>query len=102
MYYTNKMNDTSISLRLTDALARALAAESSARGVAKSLLVREAVATYLAAPGTSRIGEHLITAAEFARAWKARPALTAEEGREFADDIARARNELGAPTDPWA
>ena len=96
------MNDTSISLRLTEALARALAEESSARGVAKSLLVREAVAIYLAAPRTSPTGGGAITASEFARVWRTLPALTAEEGREFADDIERARRELGAPTDPWA
>jgi hypothetical protein len=57
------MKDDQITLRLPRALARALADRARQRAVPKSLLVREALEAYLAAPtalhgaGWERVGE---------------------------------------------
>lgn len=94
------MKDAHLTLRLPDALARELERAAEERGVPKSMVVREAVATYLVTP-SARPLPRLMPAAEFLQLWKSRPRLTPDEAAEFAKDIAAARAEVVPPEDPW-
>ena len=91
------MKDSHVTLRLSPDLARALARCARDRGMSKSHVVREAVATYLRAPPVT---PRRLTAAELAEHWPALPRLTTDEARAFADDLSAARGELPAP-DAW-
>jgi hypothetical protein len=85
----------SLTLRLPADLARALSRWARTRGLAKSQVVRDAVAAYLAggapAAGTARA---VVTAAELARRWETLPHLTRDEAAAFARDLAAARRDL--------
>lgn len=94
------MKDAHLTLRLPDALARELERAADARGVPKSMVVREAVATYLVTP-SARPLPRLLPSADFARLWQARPRLSPEDAAEFEKDIAAGRAEEIPPEDPW-
>jgi hypothetical protein len=95
------MKDDHITLRLPRALARAVARWASDRGIAKSQVVREAVARYLephsTLPAAPAVGG---TAADLLTVWSRRPALSPEDARALADDVDEARR-LPAPRAPW-
>ncbi len=94
------MKDSHLTLRLPDDLARALERAAEERGVAKSMLVREAVSQYLAgAPATP--SKRVMTLDEFIKKWESRPKLTPEESEEYARNIEQARAELLPLRDPW-
>lgn len=95
------MKDAHLTLRLPDDLARALERAAEERGVAKSMLVREAVSRYLAgAPATPP--KPAMTLGEFIDRWEARPTLSPEESEEYAAAIEAARAELLPLRDSWA
>ncbi len=94
------MQDSHLTLRLPDDLNRELERAAVARGVPKSMVVREAVARYLAS-GPMREIVRPMSAAEFARVWTAAPHLTREEADAYAEDIAAARAELPPLRDSW-
>jgi hypothetical protein len=89
------MKDSHLSLRLPAALGRALAKRAREAGVARSHLVREAVAGYLTGPRAP--ARPVVTAAELAERWSALPRLGPEEAAAFGDDLAAARAALPAP-----
>jgi len=91
------MKDSHVTLRLSPELARTLARWARDRGMSKSHVVREAVATYLRAPPVDPRG---LTAAELAERWSTLPRLAPDEAGAFADDLNAARRELPAP-DAW-
>jgi predicted transcriptional regulator len=92
------MKNSHLTLRLPADLARALARWARARGVPKSLVVREAVTRYLnpAAAVTSPV-----TAGELAIKWPLLPRLTREEADSLDADIVAARRELPPLAAPW-
>lgn len=96
------MKDSHLTLRLPAELARALARLARGRGVAKSQVAREAVASYLApatsleGPGASRV-----TARQLAARWPGVPHLTPEEAGELAADLAASREGVPVPRTPW-
>jgi hypothetical protein len=94
------VNEKLLSLRLPKALERQLARAAAERDVAKSLLVREAVAAYLGTRPSSE-AVHVMRASEVVRLWESLPSLTSDERAAFADDIAEARRGLREPADPW-
>ena len=81
------MKNAHLTLRLPEALARALARAARALGVPKSQVAREAVARYLV-PTTPGEGERVVRARDLARRWGALPHLTDAEpgGRERQGD----------------
>jgi hypothetical protein len=89
------MKDAHLSLRLPEALVRGIARRARESGLARSHLVREAVAAYLAGPRAP--ARHDLTAAELAEHWTRLPRLTPEEAAAFADDLAESRAGLPAP-----
>jgi predicted transcriptional regulator len=95
--------DGHLTLRVSKALARALARRARERGVPRSQVVREAVAGYLAGePGPLALEPgRVVTAAELAAKWRALPRLTAAEADDFAEEIEAARNAVPAPPAPW-
>lgn len=95
------MNEKLISLRLPKALERQLARAAAARDIAKSSLVREAVAAYLGAR-TSAQEVPVMRASDVVKLWESLPSLTSDERAAFADDIDDARRGLREPRDPWA
>jgi hypothetical protein len=94
------MKDSHITLRVSEALSQALERAAEARGIAKSMLVREAVAQYLVGAPPERSTPPMTLDAFIAR-WRTLPRLSAEEAQAYADDIEAARAELPAPRDPW-
>ena len=95
------MKDSHLTLRLPEALARALARWARTRGVPKSEVAREAVARYLAQPGHAEDAGRRLTAAELAARWPLLPRLTATEAAAFARDLGRHRKSLPAVRPPW-
>lgn len=95
------MKDSHLTLRLPDELARALERAAEERGVAKSMLVREAVSQYLAG-APAKPAKPAMTLDEFIKKWESRPKLTPEESEAYAADIEAARAELLPVRDPWA
>ncbi len=95
------MKDAHLTLRLPEALARALARSARALGVPKSHVAREAVARYLA-PGTATPIERTVSASDLAGRWPSLPRLTPTEAEEFAAELTRARQTLPPPAVPWA
>ena len=89
------MKTSHVTLRLPRELARALTRWARERGVAKSHVVREAVAAYLSAGPAA--APRPVSAAALAERWSALPRLTPEEAATLADDIAAAREGLPAP-----
>ncbi|MFI5208037.1 MAG: CopG family transcriptional regulator [Gemmatimonadales bacterium] len=95
------MKDSHLTLRLPRDLARTLARWARTRGVAKSALVREVLAAYLApaaAAGPSRPG---VTAGELAARWGTLPRLTVLDAAALERDVAAAREALPPPRAPW-
>lgn len=92
--------DTHLTLRLPAALTEALDRVAAARGTARSAVVREALASYLA--GAPRTPVRLMPAEEFSRVWASLPHLTPEEASAYADDIRAARASYPPERDPWA
>ena len=96
------MKDSHLTLRLPAELARALARLARARGLPKSQVAREAVASYLApaappeGPGPSRV-----TARQLAARWPGVPHLTPEEAGDLAADLTAARDGVPAPRTAW-
>ena len=94
------MKDAHLTLRLPEDLARTLERAADARGVAKSMVVREAVTEYLAGHGPRAVVP-TARARDVANLWRAIPPLGAEQGNAFARDIEASRDELAPPHDPW-
>jgi len=103
------MQDEHLTLRLSRALARALARRARERGVPKSQVARDAVGRYLAAsdatpsssPPPAPPQVHRLTAAELLARWESIPWLSATEAGELAVDLAAAREGLAPPGSPW-
>ncbi len=93
------MKDAHLTLRLPEALARALSRSARARGVPKSHVAREAVAQYLTPIATP--SERVVRAGDLATRWGALPRLTAAEADEFAKELRRARKTLPPPSAAW-
>ena|SRR5690348_5521390 len=98
------MRDMHLTLRLSRDLARAVSRWAKAHGVAKSQLVRDAVAAYvgvaLAAPAPSdQIG--VLTARAAAARWASLPHLSPEEAGGLAGGIAASRTSLPRVSSPW-
>jgi predicted transcriptional regulator len=94
------MKDAHLTLRLPDALARALARLARATGMPKSQVAREAVARYVAAT-PSLATERVVRAGELARRWSSLPRLTVDEAAELEADLRRARKTVPLPAAPW-
>ena len=94
------MKESHLTLRLSDALARALERSARERGVAKSHVAREAVARYLAptGPGPSNV---LVRGADILARWSELPRLTVAEATDLAREIRGARKALPPPKPPW-
>jgi len=95
------MTDTPFSVRLPSELTDALDRRAAERGVGRSMVVREAVATYLTAappPPTVR----LMPVAAFLEIWPSAPKLSPEEAASYAADLRADRESLGPLDDPWA
>jgi predicted transcriptional regulator len=95
------MKDSHLTVRLPRELARALGKWARERGVAKSVLVREAVAGYLAPPPATDAGVRVVTAAEAAVRWKRIPRLSPDDSTTFAADIAAAVRAVPPPRTAW-
>ena len=94
------MKDSHITLRLSESLAQALERAAAARGIAKSMLVREAVAQYLVGAPYERAAPRM-TLDEFIARRRTRPRLSPEEADSYAHDMEAARTELMPLRDPW-
>jgi predicted transcriptional regulator len=94
------MKNAHLTLRLPKELANALERAAEESGMAKSMLVREAVSQYLAGalPTTPK---RVMTLDEFIKQWEARPKLTPDESEAYARNIEQARAELLPLRDPW-
>lgn len=93
------MNHTHITLRLPEKLARDIATWARARGVPKSQLVREAVASYGQTGSSPALP--VLTARDLAARWRSVPRLTTAEAADFAADIADGRSQLPPAPAPW-
>jgi hypothetical protein len=96
------MKASHLTLRLPADLARALVHLARGRGLPKSQLVREAVASYLAPPSAPAERPPRVTARAFAERWANLPRLTPEEAHDLEADIAAARAELPPVRSRWA
>ena len=98
------MRDMHLTLRVSRDLARAVARWAKAHGVAKSQVVREAVASYVGTSiAASASTEYVkgLTGREAAARWASLPHLTADEARGLAGGIAASRTSLPAVATPW-
>ena len=94
------MKGAHLTLRLPEDLARTLELAADARGVAKSMVVREAVAEYLTGHGPRAVVP-TARARDLANLWRAIPPLGSEQGNAFASDIDASRDALAPPHNPW-
>lgn len=94
------MKDSHITLRVSDDLAQTLERAAEARGIAKSMLVREAVARYLTDTPPARSSPPM-TLDAFIAHWRTLPRLSTEEAESYANDMEAARDELLPLRDPW-
>jgi Arc/MetJ-type ribon-helix-helix transcriptional regulator len=92
--------DEAVSIRLPREMAEALERAADARGVSKSMVVREAVTRYLVDP-LPRATVRLVAGATLARAWAQRPRLAPGDAEAYERDIREAREFLLPPKDPW-
>lgn len=93
------MKEAHLTVRLPGELADELDARAELRGLARSQVVREAVAAYLvgpSAPATARI-----SARDLAQRWAHLPVLRDDERAQFSADVDAARAALPLPSDPW-
>jgi hypothetical protein len=95
------MKDTVLSVRIPADLAESLDRRAESRGVGRSMMVREAVATYLGATPSAPSVEPMPIAA-FLDAWRRAPRLADDEAIAFAADLREARTALPPLDDPWA
>ena len=98
------MRDMHLTLRLTRDLARAVSRWAKAHGVAKSQVVREAVASYVggSTAGSGPAEPALVVTGRMAAArWSSLPHLTADEAGGLAGGIAASRTSLRNVTPPW-
>ena len=89
------MKGSHLTLRLPAELVRALTRRAKESGVARSHVVREAVAVYLGGVRPPRAAG--VTAAELAKRWPGIPRLTADEAADLSADLAAARAEVPPP-----
>lgn len=94
------MKTAAITLRLSAELAKNLGRIARGRGVPKSQVVREAVAKYLAPPGSEARAPR-VTAISLASRWRDVPTLTPNEASEFRKDVESSRGELPDLTPVW-
>lgn len=95
------MSDTPLSVRLPADLAESLDRRAAERGVGRSMVVREAVATYLtSAPAPDPV--RLMPAAAFLAAWPTAPKLAEDDAASYAADLRADAESLGPLDDPWA
>lgn len=98
------MRDMHLTLRLSRDLARAVARWARAHGVAKSQVVRDAVASYVGMASSTAASAELgaaMTARVVAARWSALPHLSAEEAGGLAGGIAASRTSLPQVAPPW-
>lgn len=97
------MRDMHLTLRLSRDLARAVTRWARAHGVAKSQVVREAVASYVGAapPAAVPTGIVPLTSRVAAARWSSLPHLSVEEAGGLAGGIAASRTILPRLTPPW-
>lgn len=93
------MNDTHITLRLSSAINKIIEKLSHERGVAKSQIVREAVATYVRPSSVSARSQ--VTGVELAARWPTLPRLGESELADFESEIAAARSEIPVAKNRW-
>lgn len=94
------MKDAHLTLRLPEALARALARMARETRTPKSHVVREAVARYVvAAPPAAEA--RVVRAEDLAHRWTNLPHLTVDEAGELDADLQRARRTAPLPAAPW-
>ena len=93
------MKDSYLTLRLPRDLARALAHWARAHRMAKSAMVREAVAAYLTPPAPAP--DMVVTAGELASRWPTLPRLLPGDAEALERDVAASRAALPAPRAPW-
>ena len=93
-----------LTLRLSRDLARVVSRWAKAHGVAKSQVVREAVARYVGAstaePAPAEYGT-VLTGRVAAARWASLPHLTADEAGGVAGGIAASRTSLPQVASPW-
>jgi Ribbon-helix-helix protein, copG family len=95
------MKDALLSVRIPADLAEALDKRAEARGVGRSMMVREAVASYLVSrPAPSP--PHPMPVSAFLDAWRQAPRLSDAEAEAYVDDLRDARRTLPPLDDPWA
>lgn len=98
------MRDMHLTLRLSRDLARAVSRWAKTHGVAKSQVVREAVASYVgAATSDPTPAEHpdALTARAASLRWASLPHLSAEEAGGLAGGIAASRTSLPRIAPSW-
>jgi hypothetical protein len=95
------MNDDYLTLRLPAELAEALAKWARKHRLPKSHAVREAMALYLALPGSPTGRARGLTARELRARWSTLPRLDSSEAAHFADDIAAGRESLPGVRPAW-
>jgi len=98
------MRDMHLTLRLSRDLARAVSRWAKAHGVAKSQVVRDAVANYVGATSAASAPlEHDagLTARDASHRWASLPHLSVEEAGGLAGGIAASRTSLPRVTPPW-
>ncbi|HKV50766.1 MAG TPA: CopG family transcriptional regulator [Gemmatimonadaceae bacterium] len=93
-----------LTLRLSRELARAVSRWARAHGVAKSQVVRDAVASYvgLASPGGAQ-AEHapIASGRALSSRWATLPHLSVAEAGGLAGGIAASRSSVPRVTPPW-
>ncbi|HYN80681.1 MAG TPA: ribbon-helix-helix protein, CopG family [Gemmatimonadaceae bacterium] len=94
------MKNSHLTLRIPAALARTLDRLAHIRGVPKSQVVREAVASYLVPTGEGA-SPAVVTGAELAKRWASIPRLDPAEASELASDIADARAAVPPLVGAW-
>lgn len=95
------MEDAHLTLRLPEAVVKELEREAEQRGIPKSRLVREAVASYFVG-GTRQAEPPQLLARDLARQWDELPHLTIDEASALEIDLQQARAAIAPPGDPWA
>ena len=96
------MKDSYLTLRLPRDLARALALWARNRGVAKSAMVREAVAQYLSPPPPAPDdAARVVTARELAARWGTLPRLAPGDAAGLERDLTASREALPLPKPQW-
>lgn len=96
------MKNSHLTLRLPADLGEALDARATQDRTAKSQVVREAVARYLAGDVPAHPDQRRVPARVLAERWEHLPHLTPEDAADFAKDLTRAGDAMPLPESPWA